>query len=93
METLENPDLHTSATWIVCLNQFALFLERAAYGFVRTALVSQYQPRARIVEHWIVGFWCNRRLDADCLPVLLGYSGSLFLCVESRQTLFFRGSI
>jgi hypothetical protein len=68
---------------------FAFLLARAAYDSVRAASIPQYQPRVRLDGHWIAGLWCNRKLDADCPPVVSGHGGSVFLRGASRRTLNF----
>jgi hypothetical protein len=68
---------------------FAFLFARAAYDSVRTASIPQYQPRVQRAGHWIAGLWCNRKLDADCPPVVSGHSGSVFLRGASRQTMNF----
>jgi hypothetical protein len=68
---------------------FAFLFARAAYDSARAASIPQYQPRPRLAGHWIAGLWCNRKLDADCPPVVSGHSGSVFLRGTSRQTLNF----
>jgi hypothetical protein len=63
---------------------FAFLFARVAHDSVRTASIPQYQPRPQLA-----GLCCNRKLDADCPPVVSGHSGSVFLRGTSRQTLNF----
>jgi len=51
---------------------FAFIFARAAYDSVWAASIPQYQPRVQPAGHWVAGLWCNRKLDADCTPVVLG---------------------
>jgi hypothetical protein len=51
---------------------FAFIFARAAYDSVWAASIPQYQPRVQLAGHWVAGLWCNRKLDADCTPVVLG---------------------
>jgi hypothetical protein len=62
---------------------FASPVARVAYDSVRGASIPQYQPRFQFGELRLVCLW--HRLDADCLPVVLGHSYSGFLRGTSRQ--------
>jgi hypothetical protein len=87
----------TSIIWVVAniffkqplRGLFAFLFARVAYDSVRTASIPQYQPRVQLAGHWIAGLWCNRKLDADCPPVVLDHSGSVFLRGTFRRTLNF----
>jgi hypothetical protein len=68
---------------------FAFLFARAACFFAGTASIPQYQPRVQLAGGWVADHCRNRKMEADCPPVVSDHSGPVCLRGASRQAMNF----
>jgi hypothetical protein len=98
MEAFENPDLRASATRIVCLNRFASSIAlRKKSGLYQPERDLAHKPHFLVSKLVLMKLLVkrlaippsNQKMKTDCPPVVLDYSGPMFLRGASWQALNF----